>query len=348
MTDSKQLPDAETTPQDDPETNANDDLDIVEAFLAEHEIRTESTAFEDVPEGHRSGFVAVVGRPNVGKSTLINAILGTKIAIVSPKPQTTRINQLGILTHDEMQVVFIDTPGIHKPRTGLGEFMVDVAVQALRDADLILFVGDVSERPTAADRNVASIIQAAGNANVLRVLNKVDVAPDPERYMEQVHRHLDLGPHLAWYTTIATKKTGVDDLLSAIRERLPEGPRFYPPDQISDLWEREIATEMVREAVLRHTEEEIPHATAIYIEEYKERDNGVVYIRGVIYIERDSQKAIVIGKGGSMIKQISQEARATIEDFLKTRIYLELRVKVLKNWRTNENALRRLGYRIER
>jgi GTPase len=340
-------PQSEPNPAEDAPPNDNEQ-DIVEAFLAEHEISTSPTAFEDVPAGHRSGFVAVVGRPNVGKSTLINAILGTKIAIVSAKPQTTRVNQLGILTRDDMQVVFIDTPGIHQPRTGLGEFMVDVALQALRDADVILFVGDVSERPTAADRNVASIIQAAGNETVLRVLNKVDAAPDPDHYMEQVHRHLELSSHTAWYTTIATERTGIDELLAAIQTHLPEGPRFYPPDQISDLWEREIANEMIREAVLRHTEEEIPHAAAVYVEEYKERENGVVFIRAVIYVERESQKPIVIGKGGSMIKQISQEARHAIEDFLKTRIYLDLRVKVLKNWRTDENALRRLGYRIDR
>lgn len=331
-----------------PKNQPDDEQDIVEAFLAEHEINTQPATFTDVPEGHRSGFVAVVGRPNVGKSTLINAILNTKIAIVSPKPQTTRVNQLGILTQDDMQVVFIDTPGIHKPRTGLGEFMVGVAMQALRDADLILFVGDVSEPPNSSDRNVASIIRDAGNEQVIRVLNKVDAAPNPEAYMEQVHKHLEILPHLAWYTTIATERTGFDELLDAIKSQLPEGPRFYPAEQVSDLWEREIANEMIREAVLGYTEEEIPHAAAVYIEEYKERENGVVYIRAVIYVERESQKPIIIGKRGAMIKEISKNARASIEGFLKTRIYLELRVKVLKNWRTDENALRRLGYRIDR
>ncbi len=308
-----------------------------------------SDQLNSIPEGHRSGFVAVVGRPNVGKSTLINAILGEKIAIVSPKPQTTRIRQLGILTQDDMQIIFVDTPGIHHPRNALGEFMVNVAIQALRDADVILFLSDVSQPVSSEDRNVAAIIKEAGeDLKPIRVLNKVDLAESPEKHMQTVDEHLHLIPHSAWTTSVAATGDGIDELVQMIRGQLPEGPRYYPADQISDLWTREIAAEMVREAVLHFTDQEVPHAIAVVIDEYKERPNGNVYVAATLYVERDSQKAIVIGKQGSMIKQISTYARQQLEDFLETKVYLEVHVKVLKNWRRDENALRRLGYRIER
>lgn len=298
----------------------------------------------EVPEGHRSGFVAVVGRPNVGKSTLMNALLGQKVAIVSPKPQTTRIRQLGILTNEQAQIVFVDTPGIHKPKTVLGEFMVNVAVQALQDADVVLFVTDLSEPLNKADENVANLVAGAEGVTLLRVLNKADVGTP-----EHLQPHLDLiTPYTAAVTTIAATGEGVSPLYDLILANLPEGPRFYPPDQVSDLWERDIAAEMVREAVLLYTEQEIPHAVAIDVEEYKERENGVIYVSATLYVERDSQKAIVIGKQGSMIKQISQHAREQIEQLVERKVYLELFVKVLKNWRQDENALRRLGYRIDR
>jgi GTP-binding protein Era len=305
-------------------------------------------AFE-TPPGHRSGYVAVVGRPNVGKSTLVNAILGQKIAIVSPKPQTTRIRQLGILTRDDAQIVFIDTPGIHQPHHALGEFMVEVAVQALRDADVVLFLSDVSKPPGPSDRNVADILKRAGEAvRVIRVLNKVDQARDPDAYLQIVEAHLALVPYAEWATTVAVTGEGATELVDRLLPYLPEGPRYYEPDQVSDLWMREIAGEMIREAALYFTEAEVPHALAVAVNEYKERPNGMVYIAADLFVERDSQKAILIGKGGAMVKQISQRARTEIEAFLATRVYLELHVKVLKNWRRDENALRRLGYRIER
>ncbi|MCB9436034.1 MAG: GTPase Era [Anaerolineales bacterium] len=298
----------------------------------------------EVPEGHRSGFVAVVGRPNVGKSTLMNALLGQKVAIVSPKPQTTRIRQLGILTNAQAQIVFVDTPGIHKPKTVLGEFMVNVAVQALQDADVVLFVTDLSEQLNKADENVAHLVARAEGVTLLRVLNKADIGDQ-----EHLQSHLDLiTPYTAAITTTAATGEGVPALYDLILANLPEGPRFYPPDQVSDLWERDIAAEMVREAVLLYTEQEIPHAVAVEVEEYKERENGVIYISATLYVERDTQKAIVIGKQGSMIKQISQHAREQIEQLVERKVYLELFVKVLKNWRQDENALRRLGYRIDR
>lgn len=323
------------------------EVDIVEQFLAKSVADDSADYAPDLntPEGHRSGFIAVVGRPNVGKSTLINAILDEKIAIVSPKPQTTRIRQLGILTKEEAQVIFIDTPGIHKPQHSMGAYMVQVAVNALKDADIILFVTDASTSLKEEDKNVANMIKEAGSdLTVIRVLNKVDLAKNPEQYQETVDAQLDLVPYTEWATTVATKGKGVDELLDILLGHLPEGPRFYPPNQVSDLWTRDIASEMIREAALHLTEQEIPHAIAVTIEEFKERKNGVIYIAASLFVERDSQKPIIIGKGGKMIKRISSKARQEIENFLETQIYLELQVKVMKNWRSDDNALRRLGY----
>ncbi|NDJ85200.1 MAG: GTPase Era [Chloroflexi bacterium] len=317
---------------------------MVEEYLA----GTEDDHFQ-IPEGHRSGFVAVIGKPNVGKSTLINAILGEKVAIATPKPQTTRIQQLGILTRSDAQVIFIDTPGIHKPQHALGKFMVETAVRALQDADGILFLTDVSHDITAEDRNVAGYLPEIGAENVLiRVLNKVDLAGAPLEYQRRVDEHLGLCPFTEWLTTIASEGKGINDLVETLIQHLPEGPRYYPPDQVSDLWTREIAAEMIREAALLLTQEEVPHSVAVAVNEFKERPNGMLYISAELYVERDSQKGIVVGKGGRMIKQISSQAREEIEAFLKQRVYLDLHVKVLKNWRRDENALRRLGYRIER
>ncbi len=302
-----------------------------------------------LPEDHRSGFVAVVGRPNVGKSTLMNAILGEKIAIVSPKPQTTRLRQLGILTRDDVQIIFVDTPGIHNPRTPLGEFMVNVAVDALKDADVVLWVVDVSEPPGPEDRRIADLVRRAeGVTPVLMVLNKVDLLPSPQKLEAHVQRYQELAPSAEWLTTIAKDGTGVPEVLARLVERLPRGPRYYPEDQLSDTTVRDIVAEMIREQVLLNLEQEVPHGVATEINEFKERSADMTYISATIYVERDSHKGIVIGKHGGMLKTISQQAREEIEAFLGTRVYLELWVKVLKNWRRDERALRRLGYRIAR
>ncbi len=307
---------------------------------------TDELEAQPVPAGHKSGFVAVVGRPNVGKSTLMNAILGEKIAIVSPKPQTTRIRQLGIYTRDDVQIIFVDTPGIHEARTKLGEFMVGVAVDALRDADLILFLVDVSAPPHDEDRRIIDLIQQAGNVTLM-VLNKTDLANEEVLSANRETFHTLL-PGAEMVTTSAKLGQGVNDVMERIIARLPEGPRYYPEDQLSDTAVRDIAAEIVREKVLLNLEEEVPHGVVTVTEEFKERSAELTYIGVTVYVERDSHKGIVIGKGGKMLKTISQQARVELENFLGTKVYLELWVKVLKNWRKDETLLRRLGYRLSR
>jgi len=304
---------------------------------------------EELPPGHKSGFVAVIGRPNVGKSTLMNALLGEKVAIVSPKPQTTRLRQLGIYTRDDAQVVFVDTPGIHNPRTPLGEFMVTVALDALKDADVILFVADLSEDATAEDRQIADLVrQAQAETPALLVLNKVDLVDSPDRLQRRVVEFRGLVPDADWLTTVATSGEGAPQVLEHIIGKLPEGPRYYPADQLSDTAMRDIVAEIIREKVLLNLEQEVPHGVATVVEEYKQRSDDMTYIHATIYVERDTHKGIVIGKKGQMLKTISQQAREEIEAFVGSRVYLELWVKVLKNWRRDEKSLRQLGYRINR
>jgi GTP-binding protein Era len=312
---------------------------------------TQSTEPETSAEQNilsHSGFVAVIGRPNVGKSTLMNRILGEKIAIVSPKPQTTRLRQLGIYTENGVQGVFVDTPGIHQPRSKLGQFMVDVAIAALRDADLILFVVDVSTPPNEEDKRVAALLKESRTGSpVVLALNKIDRL-SPERIQANVDAYRTLVPDADWTTLSATEGNGVDDVLKRVIDRLPSGPQYFPEDQLSATALRDIAAEIIREKVLLNTEQEIPHSVAVEVLEFKERSATMTYIAANIYVERDSQKGILIGKGGAMLKKISSAARTDIEKLVETQVYLELRIKVLKNWRQDENLLRRLGYRIEK
>lgn len=307
------------------------------------------TIFDDSwPEDHRSGFVAVVGRPNVGKSTLINAILGQKIAIVTPRPQTTQRQQLGIYSDEKTQIIFVDTPGLHSPQHKLGEFMVKVAEDALRDADVILWVLDVSVLPTTADQHIAQTIQRLGRQTpAILALNKADLLDASSReahftaYQDLLEEHTSI-------LMSALRDEGVRELIGVIAEMLPEGPRYYPVDQVSEVNMRFIAAESIREKIMLATEKEIPHSVAVEIVEYVERSPKLTYISAVIYVERDSQKAIIVGKGGSMIKKLGQEARKELEAATGTQVYLDLQVKVLKNWRSDDRLMQRLGYRIPR
>jgi GTP-binding protein Era len=305
------------------------------------------TVFNDSwPEDHRSGIVAVVGRPNVGKSTLINRILGQKVAIVTPKPQTTQRQQLGIYTVEHGQILFKDTPGLHAPKHKLGEFMVAAAEEALRDADLILWVLDAAVPPQAADIHIADTIKRLmAEKPVVLALNKADLLQDANRE-SNIAAHKALVPHDYAALVSALEGSGVSELVSEILTRMPLGPRYYPADQISEVNMRFIAAEVIREKIMLHTEQEIPHAVAVEIESFQERSDNMTYISAVIYIERESQKGIIIGKGGSMIKQIGSEAREELSAMLGTQVYLDLRVKVLKNWRNDEKLMSRLGYRI--
>lgn len=298
----------------------------------------------DVPPGHRSGFVAVAGRPSVGKSTLINAYLGQTVAPVSPRPQTTRRRQLGILTLPEAQVIFIDTPGIHLPRHRLGERMNAEAEAALRDAEVILVIGDLSEPPTPEDERVAGAVNALTPCPpLLLALNKLDGAPAsilPER-AEQFRRLL---PQAEPYAVSATRGDGRQALLERLIALLPEGPRYYPEDEITDRYERDLAAELVRAAAMHLLRDEVPYGIVVEVHEYRERDETGAYISATLYVEKESHKAIVIGRGGAMLKQIGSEARRQIEAMSGRRVFLELRVKVLPGWRNDERLLRRFGF----
>jgi len=302
---------------------------------------------DDLPSDHRSGFVAVIGKPNVGKSTLINAWLGEKIAIVSPKPQTTRNRLRGILTRPDVQIIFVDTPGIHQPHHKLGEFMVETATRSIPDADVVLFLVDVAEMPTAEDEQIARLIEEQGQAPVVLVLNKADLLP-PDKVQPHCDAYFELVKHDEWMMISATRGDNRDKLLDMVVARLPQGPRYYPPDQLTDQTMRFIAAELIREQVLRFVRQEVPHAVAVVVEEWKQRREDLTYIGATVYVEKDSQKGIIIGQGGSMLKRIGRAAREEIERLVGNRVYLDLWVKVREKWRKDEDELRRLGYSLPR
>jgi GTP-binding protein Era len=308
--------------------------------MTEHDLLIEM----ELPPDHRSGFVAVVGRPNVGKSTLVNAYVGQKVAIVSHKPQTTRNRIRGILTRPDVQIVFVDTPGIHDPLHKLGEYMVKAAQDAVPDVDVVLFLVDVSVPPTDEDRIVAGFLNQRCRAPVIMVLNKMDQLP-PDKVQPHTEQYLALAAHADWMMISATQGDNLSKLLDQVIESLPLGPRFYPEGQVTDVTERFIAGELIREQVLRLLHQEVPHAVAVVVEQFKEREAGVTYVAATIYVERDSQKGIVIGAGGQMLKKIGIAARQEIERMVGTKVFLELWVKVRDKWRRDDTALQHVGYR---
>jgi len=298
----------------------------------------------DTQEGHRSGFVALAGRPNIGKSTLINAFLGQNIAAVSPRPQTTRFRQLGILTLPDAQVIFVDTPGIHKPLHKLGEQMNANALEVLEDADLMLVMFDMSQLPAEDDERVAERVQKlSSKPPMLVVLNKVDLVP-PDEILERQSTFETLLPEAEIHVISSTQGYGRDQLLNRILELLPFGPQYYAEGMVTDTYERDIAADLVRAAALNLLRDEVPHSIAVRIDEYKERNEHGAYIEATIFVERDSQKGIVIGKGGGMLREIGTLARKEIEAMSNRKVYLKLRVKVLPKWRNDMKALRRLGF----
>ena len=290
-----------------------------------------------------SGYICVVGRPNVGKSTLINLLLGQKIAAVSPRPQTTQRVQLGILSDEDSQMIFMDTPGIHKPLSKLGEAMNEAAIETISDADSVLWIVDISVKPNTEDEISAERIKAGGPQDkVILVLNKCDLV-NPNQLSENENFYKKLLPEAKRMAVSCRSGQGIPELMAELKSRLPEGPAFYDPDQITDLYEREIASDLIRESLLKNLDDEIPHSIAVRIEEYKDRSETNSYINATLLLDRESHKGIVIGKGGEMIKKIGQDARREIEKLTGRKIFLELRVKVMKNWRNDENLLRQLG-----
>jgi GTP-binding protein Era len=304
-------------------------------------------AEEDLPEDYRAGFVAVVGKPNVGKSTLMNRYVGQKVAIVSPKPQTTRRRILGIRTDDRAQIVFVDTPGIHEPLHKLGEVMVETARRAVPDADVVLFVVDAAAPPTSEDEQVAEFLREHSRAPVILALNKIDLT-GPEAVAAMAERYGSLLDAAVSVPISATEGIGTEDLLLTIIGHLPPGPQYYSPDQVTDQPERIIGAELIREQVLHFTHEEVPHAVEVVIEEWKQRREGLTYISANVFVEKESQKGIVIGSGGSMLKRIGQAARRELERLVGHQVYLDLWVKVRKRWRKDENALRWLGHTVRK
>lgn len=293
-----------------------------------------------------SGFVALIGRPNVGKSTLLNRILGQKIAITSDKPQTTRNRILGIHSSADGQILFLDTPGIHRPKGKLNQFMVDQAVGACADVDLILLLVEAGKQPDAGTESIFSLLEPL-NTPVFLVINKIDQIPPP-LLLEQIKRYSRRFDFAQIIPVSAVSGNGVPELLQAVMLTLPKGPAYYPEDQITDQPERFIVAEMIREKIMRLTSDEIPYGVGVKVDQFDEKqNNNLVIIQATIHVERDSHKKIIIGRSGQMIKRLGQQARVDMEKMLGTRVFLELFVRVDKNWSQNERMLRELGYSVK-
>ncbi|NCB95999.1 MAG: GTPase Era [Negativicutes bacterium] len=294
-------------------------------------------------EHFKSGFVAVVGRPNVGKSTLINALIDDKIVIVSDKAQTTRNRIICVYTDETKQVVFMDTPGIHKPKHKLGEYMVDAAIESLKEVEAVLFVVAGNEKRGPGDN---FIIEQLGRVKVpvFLLINKIDTL-SKEDLMKVIVSYQDAYDFAGIIPISAKEKDNLDEVLTVLDENLPEGPQYFPDDMITDQPERLIISDIVREKILLATRDEIPHAIAVDVDEIKTREDGTTYVRATIYCERDSQKGIIIGRRGALLKELGAAARADIQRLLATKVYLDLWVKVKKDWRNKSGMLSELGYK---
>ncbi|MCT2343273.1 MULTISPECIES: GTPase Era [Niallia] len=292
---------------------------------------------------HKSGFISIIGRPNVGKSTFLNRVIGQKIAIMSDKPQTTRNKVQGVLTTDDSQLIFIDTPGIHKPKHRLGDFMMKVAQNTLKEVDLILFMVNAEE---GFGKGEEFILEKFENIKtpIFLVVNKIDTI-HPDKLFSVIDSYKEKYPFKEIIPISALEGNNVETLLTQIKKYMPEGPQFYPADQVTDHPERFIVSELIREKALHLTREEIPHSLAVVIEKMEKKQNDVVHVMATIVVERDSQKGIIIGKQGGMLKEVGKRARTDIENLLGNKVFLELWVKVQKDWRNKMTQLRDFGFR---
>ena len=291
----------------------------------------------------KSGFVAIVGRPNVGKSTFMNYVLGQKIAIMSDKAQTTRNKIQGVYTKDNAQIVFLDTPGIHKPKHELGEFMVKSAYSALKEVDAVLFMVNVSEKRGPGDNFIIEKLKGI-KTPIFLVLNKIDLVT-PEVLLERVESYKDALDFAGVFPISVLQGNNVNELMEALIEALPEGPQYYPADQITDHPEYFVVSELIREKILQLTQEEIPHSVAVTVDKMQKDEFDKVHVYANIIVERKSQKGIIIGKGGRLLKEIGTRARRDIQQLLGNKVYLELWVKVEKDWRKRKSNLQEYGYK---
>ncbi len=290
---------------------------------------------------HKSGFVALVGRPNVGKSTLMNRLIGQKVAITSAKPQTTRNKISGIYTEDDMQVVFVDTPGIFKSHSDLDEYMDKASLSSLKDVDLVMFMVDAKEAGKG-EEYVAGLLKDL-DIPVFLVINKIDQV-HPNELLPIIDSYKAVGKFAEFLPISARQGNGVDDLLKTLKDYLPEGPQYYASDEVTDRPEYFVVAEMIREQILRLTDQEVPHSTAVWVDQMNQRINGKLQIDATIFVEKDGQKRIIIGQRGSMIKQIGMRSRKEIENLLGEKVNLKLWVKVRRNWRQDPAFLKSIGY----
>ncbi|WP_462129793.1 GTPase Era [Staphylococcus pseudintermedius] len=291
---------------------------------------------------YKSGFVTIIGRPNVGKSTFVNRVIGHKIAIMSDKAQTTRNKIQGVMTQQDAQIVFLDTPGIHKPKHKLGDYMMKVAKNTLSEIDAVMFMVNVNEEIGRGDEYIMEMLKTV-KTPVFLVLNKIDLV-HPDALMpriEQYQRYMDFAEIIP---ISALEGHNVDHFINVLKSYLPEGPQYYPDGQISDHPEQFVVSELIREKILQTTSEEIPHAIGVNVERMTQESEDRVHIEAVIYVERDSQKGIVIGKGGKKLKEVGKRARLDIEHLLGSKVYLDLWVKVQKDWRNKSSFINQMGY----